>query len=180
MSNPEVLPRVLRDDHLGELHLRAAVLGSGTTARPGAPRWTELVVYRLAKAMEEPPAGEYVVGKVGRSVLAHHPSCRLANARVMSRLDPRSVMSPPVIRCLECPVDLASPSTLLERTKYQVLRARTPADLAKVLLQARPGTPAPTHPTGMVAAVFEQVREADQGFDRYCVEHIDTIKGVGA
>jgi hypothetical protein len=178
MSNPEVLPRVIRDDHLGELCLRAAVLGAGTTERPGAPRWTELTVYRLPQRVEEPPAGEYVVAKVGRSVMAHHPSCRLARPRVMARLDPRSVMTVPPVRCLECLVDLSSPDTLLERTKFQVLRARTPGDLLKVLLQGRPGTPPPTTPTGVVAEVVRRARQADADFDRYCTDHLDTIKGA--
>jgi len=82
------------------------------------------------------------------------------------------------VSCLTCQpnVLVLEPDTLLERTRYRVLRARTPADLAKVLMQGRPGDPMPVAITGIVAETIRQVRLADADFDQYCADTLEPAR----
>lgn len=179
MDTPVLLRQVRDGEH--DLNFHAAVLGATTSARPGAPRWTELTVYRLPLGDEvDQPRGVYVVSKVGRSLMAHLPTCVYARPH---RMTPARQVPEPGERtpCLTCQPNILilAPDTLLERTRYLVLRARTPADLAKVLMQGRPGDPAPVAITGIVAETIRQVRLADADFDNYCAANL-ADKGVSA
>jgi hypothetical protein len=171
------LPVLVRQARDGDqvIRFRAAVLAAATTARPGSVRWTEETVYRIPKASEEPPAGGYVVAKVGRSQVAHRPTCRLANPRRMSTWA-RSQDEPPEERmpCMECRPNLDPPITgvLLERTRYQLLQARDPASLAAILL---PKGPAMTWMTGMTKQLSEQVRRADAEFDSWWADKVEPL-----
>jgi hypothetical protein len=82
--------------------------------------------------------------------------------------------------CLSCQPNVITlePTTLLERTRYLVLRARTPADLTKVLLQGRPGDPRPVALTGIVAETIRQVRLADPDFDHYCAAALEPARST--
>jgi hypothetical protein len=174
----QVLLRQVRDgEH--DLRFHAAVLAAATTERPGAPRWTELTVYRTPVGDEvDQPRGMYVVAKVGRSVVAHRPGCEKVRGRrydAIGTLTPGGGSYP--VPCLSCQPDMGvlDPGTLLERTRHLVLQARTPADLVKVLLQGRPGAiPTDAPPTGIVAETIRQVRLADPDFDRFCTDTLDT------
>lgn len=169
------LPVLVRSARDGEqvIRFKAAVLGAATTARPGAVRWTEKTVYRLPKASEEPPRGGYVVAEVGRSQVAHLPTCRLANRRRMStwvRLqdEPMHDRMP----CMECRprLDPLDPGVLLERTRYQLLQARDAAALVAVLL---PKGPEMTWMTGMTKQLVKQLRLADPEFDNWWTAQVE-------
>lgn len=175
-----VLLRQARDgEH--DLKFMAAVLSATTTARPGAPRWTELTVYRLPLAGETAePRGGYVVSKVGRSLVAHRAYSECARGRNLEPIDvgPRSYVER--VPCLSCRPNLSDPTTVAEITRCQVLQARTPADLIQVLLRGRPGSPAAVSITGIIAETITQVRRADADFDSYCGTHLAPHKGVMA
>lgn len=171
-------PILLRKARNGDtpLSFRAAVLAVATTARPGAARWTELVVYRLpVDTAEEIATGGYVVSKVGRSLVVHSPTCSKADPRRMLHPDPWTEPDPARIACLQCQpyMGILDQRLLMEQDRHAVLQARTPADLAKVLLQGRPGTPLPTAVTGIVAEVLGQVRRADPDFDQWATANLD-------
>lgn len=157
-------------DH--QLTFQAAVLAAATTRHPGSTRWTELTVYRQPKAREEPPRGGYIVSKVGRSLVAHAPGCRLARP---SRMDHWSDVDADQWRvaCLEsnCNPSLSrlDPTTLLERDRHTVLQARNADDLAKVLMTQGMVASAVR---GMTAEIVHQLRLADGDFDRWWVEEI--------
>lgn len=175
-----VLLRQVRDGD-NDLQFYAAVLGATTTERPGAPRWTELTVYRRPQEDEvDQPRGMYVVSKVGRSVVAHLPSCKNARRHRMTPVSqtPRPGERVPCMTCLPNVLAL-EPTTLLEGTRYLVLQARTPADLAKVLMQGRPGDPVPVALTGIVAETIRQVRLADPDFDHYCATALEPARSTG-
>lgn len=159
-----------------DLQFHAAVLGAATSARPGAPRWTELTVYRLPLGDEDDqPRGWYVVSKVGFSLIAHDPSCPHARKGRMARV--ADVVTPGErAPCLTCQPNVLTlePDTLLETTRHLVLRARTPADLLRVLLQGRPGSPTPATLIGIVAEAIGQVRRSDPDFDQYCTDALDS------
>lgn len=160
MDTP-VLPRQVRDgDRI--LRFRAAVLAAATTQRPGAPRWTELTVYRLPGRNDDDLTGGYVVAKIGRSVLVHRKSCHMANPRVMKPvgLTPDTVTMP--TPHLGCTPDMEDPSNLLERTKYQVLQARAARELVEILLL---GEVAAVKVMGMTAEVVQQLCVADTDFN---------------
>lgn len=175
MDTP-VLIRKVRD---GDRHLSfaAAVLGAATTERPGAPRWTELTVYRLPRfSGEDPATGGYVVAKIGRSVLAHRFTCPKADPRRMPTLAAADADELAVHRlpCLTCQPIQDGRDVVLERTRYMVLQARDPEDLARTLLRGRPGDPVPTSITGIIAETVRQIRLADPDFDRWAAENLDT------
>jgi hypothetical protein len=175
-----VLLRQARDgEH--DLKFMAAVLSATTTARPGAPRWTELTVYRLPLAGETAePRGGYVVSKVGRSLVAHRATSQCARGRALDSVGDGLRDDLDWVACLNCRPNLNDPSTVLETTRCQVLQARTPADLIQVLLRGRPGDPTAVSITGIVAETITQVRRADADFDSYCGTHLAPHKGVMA
>lgn len=172
MDSPILLRQVRNGEQM--LSFRAAVLGAATTERPGAARWTELTVYRLPRTPTEDPAtGIYVMSKVGRSTVAHRAECAKVDARRM--LPVREVsLEDLALRssCLACQPEAFFDVAWMERTRYTVLQARTPADLAKVLLQGRPGEPPASRPTGVVAKAVEQIRLADPDFDHWAADHL--------
>lgn len=179
MDSPVLLRTAM--DNGRRLQFMAAVLAAATTQRTGASRWTELTVYRLPRVDgENPPRGGYVISKIGRSLVAHRPDCVKANPRRMpSFASGKEEAAVTRVPCLTCQPEMGPihPTTLLECTRYVVLQARTPADLAKVLLQGRPGEPAVTSLVGVVAETMRQVRLADSDFDHWCAEHYDLLEG---
>jgi hypothetical protein len=163
------LPVLVRSamDGNRRIHFRAAVLGSATTARPGAPRWSELVVYRQPVGAGDELTGDYVVARIGRSMVVHDPECTMANRRSMTPID-HGAVTERYFAHLDCSPNLTSPQCLLERTRYRVLQARTAEDLVKILLP---------HNTfgavvGMTAEIVDQVRRADPEFDQHWAETV--------
>lgn len=145
--------RTVRD---GEKVLRfeAEVLATATSKRVGAPRWSELVVYRL-------PSKAYVISKVGRSLIAHTPDCARVYPDMPTWLEAGEEAQVHRVPCLECfPVvgNEMDPQTVLEATRYTVLRARDPEQLYQALLNRT------RRPSEIVLEVLRQVQTNDDVF----------------
>jgi hypothetical protein len=137
------------------LRFDADVLATATSCRPGAPRWSELVVYRLTRSKE------YVVWKVGRSLVAHRPECHRVYPEMPTWLEAGEEAQVHRVPCLECQPEVGNemdPQTVLEATRYTVLRARDPEQLYRVLFNRT------QRPTQLVTEVIDQVRTHDDAF----------------
>lgn len=149
---PESLPRVVRDGKR-VLRFNAEVIGATTSKRPGAPRWSELVVYRLRP-------GQYLVAKVGRSTMAHLPSCRHANPRRMrpyvEAAEEGLVHRTPCPECQPECGDGMDPQTLLEPSRFTVLQAHSAESLVAVLAEGRDTLPE------IVSEVLKQASKHDR------------------
>lgn len=134
------------------LRFTAQVVGSVTSSRPGVPRWSELAVYRLQP-------GQYLVSKVGRSTVAHLPSCAHANPRRMkSYIEAGEEGAVHRTACPEChPAvgDDMDPHTLLEASRHTVLQAHSAEGLVELLSENRPVLPE------IVAELLKQVSKND-------------------
>ncbi len=139
------------------LRFEADVLATATSKRAGAPRWSELVVYRL-------PSNAYVISKIGRSLIAHRPECVRVYPDMPTWLEAGEEATVHRVPCLEClPVvgDQMDPQTVLEATRYTVLRARDPQQLYQALLGRTRRLPA------IVSEVIKQVQTTDEAFARW-------------
>lgn len=158
-----VLTRIAYDRNR-RIQFRAAVLSAATTHRPGVGRWTELTVYRVPIGEEEPPAGVYVLARVGRSVLAHRGNCEVVNVKRMAAIatDPEAARRMP---CLDCMPPLAppDPDVVVERTKHQLLRVRSTQELGNLVFPRRTSGAL----TGMTADTVGQLCSADPDFDQW-------------
>lgn len=139
------------------------MLATATTARPGAPRWAEVTVYRLQ-------SGQYVVYRVGRSTVAHRPDClRVDSRRMRVWLEAEDEGRVRRVPCLECQPAVGNsmdPHTMLECSMHRVLQAWSPSTLAQILLEGvgRKGAQDPRHLQGMTAELVHQLRQADENF----------------
>lgn len=119
------------------LRFEAQVVAAATSQRPGVMRWSELVVYQL-------PSNQYVISKIGRSVLAHRPECVLVTDEMVPWLEAEEealVHRYPCLVCTPLVGDQMDPQTLLEPSRYTVLRARDGEELREVLTQGREHLP---------------------------------------
>lgn len=104
-------------------------LGHSSSARPGAPRWSELTLYQTAK-------GEFMLEKVGRSTVAHRPDCQAVNHR-MEHGDGTDRSA-----CILCQPDLTATDLRLEPQRYTVYQQSTLAGIIDVLVEGRDKPPA--------------------------------------
>lgn len=138
------------------LRFEADVLATATSQRAGAPRWSELIVYRLTQSKQ------YVVWKIGRSLVAHRPDCSRVYPEMPTWLEAGEEAQVHRVPCLECLPEVGDhmdPQTVLEATRYTVLRARDPEQLYQALLNRT------QRPTALVEHVVSQVRMNDAVFD---------------
>jgi hypothetical protein len=126
-------------------------------------RWSELIVYRL-------PSKQYVVSKIGRSLVAHKPECGRVYDDMPTWLEAGEEARIRRVPCLECqPLvgDAMDPQTVLEATRYTVLQARDPEQLFQAL-HNRSGRPA-----AIVNDVLVQVRSNDLAFGQWVDSQLD-------
>lgn len=119
------------------LRFEAEVIAAATSQRPGVTRWSELVIYQL-------PSKQYVISKIGRSVLAHRPDCLYVTDAMVPWVEAEEEAQVHRYPCLTCnPLvgDQMDPQTLLEPSRYTVLRARDEEELREVLIQGRERLP---------------------------------------
>jgi hypothetical protein len=158
----EVALRVVRDG-ARVLKFQAAVIGAGTSQRGSTPRWSELVVYKLAN-------GNYLVSKVARSTVAHRPNCKRVR-RWMVRwgsaqgTDEGRVNRSPCVDCwpdLQPPLD---PELRLEVTHYQAVPVSNAESAVRAMdnPKARAALSAPQ----IVRDVLTQCAQVDEAFARY-------------
>lgn len=129
------------------LRFDAQVVASSTSQRPGAERWSELVVYQL-------PSGAYVISKIGRSILAHRPDCPLVSPHMVTWLEAGEEGRVHRVPCLTCqPLvgDDMDPQTILETTRYTVLRAQNREELRSVLSEGR------IHPPQVIQKLLNEI-----------------------
>lgn len=148
----ELLPRTVRDGKR-VLRFNAEVIGAATSARPGAARWSELVIYRLQPS-------QYLVSKVGRSTVAHRPTCAHANPRRMRRYveaaEEGLVHRNPCPECQPEVGDAMDPQTLLEPSRFTVLQAHSAVALVAMLTEGRDALPE------IVSEVLKQASKCDK------------------
>ena len=110
-------------------------LASVSSARAGAPRWSELTVYRLRN-------GEYLLEKVGRSTVCHRPECPRVTRAMPSWLEAREegrVHRTPCPECQPLVGNAMDPHTRLEAQRYTVMSAPTLDGLHTLLTASRGG-----------------------------------------
>jgi hypothetical protein len=156
----EVALRTVRDGNR-VLRFQAAVLGAATSQRGSAPRWSELVVYRL-------PDSTYLISKIGRSTVAHRPSCLRVNHRMITWGSAAYHGEDHVRRvpCKDCRPDLShgiAADTMLEVTRYRAILAETAESAAQSLTGDRAALLMPQ----IVRDVLAQCAQADEAFARY-------------
>lgn len=152
--------RVVRDGDR-TLRFHATVLGAATSQRGSAPRWSELVVYGL-------PDGTYLISKIGRSTVAHRPSCLRVNHRMITwgsaahHGEDRERRVP----CLDCRPDLShgiAADTMLEITRYRAILAQD----AESAVQSLPWDRTAQLMPQIVRDVLAQCAQVDEAFARY-------------
>jgi len=127
-------PHVVRDGRR-YLKFEATVVASATSARTSAVRWTELAIYRLAGS------DEWVMSKIGRSTVAHKPTCPRVNWRMISWLDAGEeglVRRVPCVECRPAVGDRMDPHTRLEVQRYRAWVLRTPEEVVAAVTEGRP------------------------------------------
>ncbi len=117
------------------LTFEGARLGTVTSKRDGVPRWTEMSVFKTV-------GGQYVLEKVGRSVVTHMPGCP-------------EILNPPLPRFQtefpgedpdegfefhECvPEEYNFPQLLVENQRYWATISSEPSEIVDALYRRRDG-----------------------------------------
>jgi hypothetical protein len=145
------------------LRFQAAVLGAATSQRGSVPRWSELVVYKMAD-------DSYMISKVGRSTVAHRQSCLRVNHRMVFWSQAALIGEDRVERvpCGDCHPDLhppLDPWLRLEVTRYRAIWARDAENAVSAMGDplADPTFPLPR----LVREVLAQCAQVDDCFARY-------------
>lgn len=121
------------------LRFAGTALGSVTSRRGYAPRWSELAVYGLSN-------GSYIRSKVGRSTVVHSPDCGRVNHWMTAwiDLDDRAESAASRTPCIECQPNLndgMDPHLMVEATRYTATLAQNAEQLLDLLLEGKPGWP---------------------------------------
>lgn len=145
------------------LRFRASVLGAATSQRGSAPRWSELVVYRLED-------GSYLISKIGRSVVAHRPDCFRVNHRMQPWSQARHTEEflGPRAGCRDCRPNLAhgiSDDTVVEVTRYRAMYAENAESVAAALEDPLAAATLPM--PKLVRDVLSQCAASDPNFAAY-------------
>lgn len=156
----EVALRIVRDG-TRTLRFLAAVLGSATSRRGSIPRWSELVVYKLTD-------GTYLISKIGRSTVAHRPTCLRVNHRMITwgSAPAHGEDMVPRVACPDCRPDLShgiAADTMLEVTRYRAILSQDAESAAQSLQGDRAALLMPQ----IVCAVLAQCAQSDEAFARY-------------
>ncbi|HEX8321649.1 MAG TPA: hypothetical protein VF632_24930 [Longimicrobium sp.] len=143
------------------LRFQAAVIGAATSQRGSSPRWSELVVYRMVD-------GHYLISKIGRSTVAHQPTCLRVNHRMVpwSKAAAFGEDSVQRVPCPDCRPELGhgiAPDTMLEVTRYRAILCQTAESAAESLMGDRAALLMPQ----IVQTVLAQCSESDPNFSRY-------------
>lgn len=151
------------------MRFRAAVIGAATSQRGSAPRWSELVVYRLEDST-------YLISKIGRSSVAHDPTCLRVNHR-MIRWDKAAEAGEatiPRVPCSDCRPRLTPmrPDIRLEITRYRASLCQTAESAAESLVEDRAALLMPQ----IIRDVLAQCASSDPNFARYS-EALSAPKG---
>jgi hypothetical protein len=142
------------------MRFRAAVIGAGTSQRGSIPRWSELVVYQLEDKT-------YLISKIGRSIVAHHPTCLRVNHRMLSWVKAQGTGEEHIarVRCSDCWPELhpIAPETMLETTRYRAIVVSTVDQAVQILTGDRGVLFMPQ----LIRDVLAQCAVSDSDFARY-------------
>lgn len=136
--------RVLRFD--GDLMITLS------SQRAGAPRWSQISLYRLI------PDG-YVVEKVGYSAVTHNPDCRKVRSDMIAWADAhREDREVDRVPCEECQPDLRDMDAQLrlERTRHSAFVVPDAPGLVSLLTEDRNVIPA------LITRVLDAAAELDE------------------
>lgn len=131
-------PRLFRvHDQHQVLEFEGERIGFASTETPDTVRWTEIEIYRTT-------AGNYVVHRVGASVVyhdakAHCASGSLTTPAALLNEDPNADHEP-CDRCRPAPISRLDPKFQIRREadRHSADPAKTPEELVKRLLLQRP------------------------------------------
>lgn len=146
------------------LTFEGELLGSISSERDD-PRWTEMTLYRTA-------GGQYVLEKVGRSVLTHVPGCREIRGSI-PRFQAAHPGDDPEVgyvyhRCV--PEEYDFTELLVEEDRFWAIQCTDPSDIVDALYRKRQGT---RHLPRIGMDLLEQVSRSDPSFgQQWRVEHI--------
>lgn len=148
------------------LRFEGTPVAAATSRWDGAPRWTEMTVYRLKSG--------YLMAKIGRSLVAHTPSCSKAQPwRMRTWLEGGEEARVQRVPCIECQPavgDRMDPHTLLETTRYSGIRVMGPATLMTSLLRGRVGDRS-NMMAEIVHEIIRQLRQNDPAFEQWWVSN---------
>lgn len=152
---PVLTPHEVRDG-TRVLRFEGWLLGRSSSQRPSVPRWSEIEVYRLI-------SGGYVLTKIGRSTVAHTPTCSRVGPRMPAYIDVRDHEEAQVHRvpCPECrPVvgDRMDPQTRLEPTRFRASYVLYPESVVDTLAEGRA-------PAGLPMLISRAIEESSQNDD---------------
>ena len=132
MSTDAMAPQEVRDGSR-IIRFTGVLIARSSSERPNAPRWSELSLYSMV-------SGQFMLGKVGRTTVAHDPECPRVTRRMPSWLEAREEARVRRTPCPECgPVvgDLMDPHTRLEPQRYTAMILPSLDDVVTVLSEGR-------------------------------------------
>ena len=94
------------------IRFEGELLATSTSWEQGADRWVEFALYRTA-------SGNYVLSRIGRSVLYHLPECSISQRNHLED-SVRSDLPADAVPCMRCQPHLVQnfPAVCLERQRY--------------------------------------------------------------
>lgn len=131
-------PRISVRDGARVLRFDGDLIASLSSKRPGAPRWSQISLYRLRSS-------GYVVEKVGYSAVTHDPGCLKVRSDMPAWADAhpeeREIGRVP---CLECQPDMSEMDAQLrlERTRHRAFVVPDAIGLVDLLTGDRDVVPA--------------------------------------
>jgi hypothetical protein len=131
------LRRRIRDRDRRIYEFDGDVLATASSERPGAARWSELVVYRDVD-------GHLYLHKIGHTAVAHDPSCWRVRPDMPTWLEAGEEGRVRRVACPECRPevgDVMDPHTRLETQRYRVIRAQSIDGLVNIVKSQQVGSP---------------------------------------
>jgi hypothetical protein len=108
--------------------VKGILLSSSSSRSPGKPRWVEFQLYRT-------PTGQYVVGRVGYSLLFHSDDCSLVTRNRLSAVD-EGTLSSAAQPCEKCrPARIDPRGVYPETPRYWAVQCETPEAVIASLTQ---------------------------------------------
>lgn len=108
------------------IHFQGRKLGHGTTESPDNHRWLEIDIYQTQ-------AGQYVVEKVGMSVVYHSPGASCGSRG--SREEFTQTDAHDLVPCQRCkPKAVVGDTIVLEEEKHETFVSATPEEMVRTLL----------------------------------------------
>lgn len=137
------------------LTFEGELISESSSARDGAPRWTELALYKTA-------SGKYIVTQIGRSVVLHDKNCpRIQSNGLKTFLTAHPDEDPDDWTLDECiPEEYDLGDIVVEETRRWTAVTESPAAAIECLYKTRDGARSLSWLANML---FEQAAMKDRG-----------------